>query len=131
MRVLVALLWSSLVILPVRIEGQIPARSPELARRADSLAGLDPGTEVRKAIARRDHRLIAVCGYACVPPGVDLRDTLVQRALERLRPIVGTSDAILNADVARLNKVSSEYATRYNRLLLAALRRRASSRPAS
>jgi hypothetical protein len=40
-----------------------PARSPELAVRADSLARLDPKREARAAIARGDLRFIAVCGY--------------------------------------------------------------------
>lgn len=112
---------------------RIPEHSPELAARADSLARLDPEVEAHAAIARGDLRFIAVCGYACMPSGVPLdsamrtRDSLALR--DSLRSIPGTSDAIFNQDVARLNTEAHEYATRYNRIIWAhrvALRR---SRP--
>jgi hypothetical protein len=128
MRLLPALLIVCFTAHATLLRGQVPERSPELARRADSLSRLDPAIEVRKAIRRGDHRLVAVCGYACVPPGVDLHDSLVRGAMARLRRVEGTSDFVANVDVARLNKVSGEYAARYNQLLLAALRRRSGSR---
>jgi hypothetical protein len=97
-------------------------RSPVLARRADSLAKLDPQREARAAIARGDLRFIAVCGYVCVPVGVPLdralrtRDSLAVRS-DSLRIVLGTSDGIANEDVARLNDVAAQYASRYNRLI--------------
>src|SRR4051794_8678500 len=121
MRAIHGLLIACFAAGPTVLLGQIPARSPELARRADSISRLDPAVEVRKAIRRGDHRLVAVCGYACVPPGVDLDDERVRDTMAHLRAIEGTSDDVVNADVARLNRISSAYAARYNQLLLAAL----------
>jgi hypothetical protein len=109
----------------------VPARSPDLAARADSLAALDPAREVRAALARGDRRFVGVCGYACLAPGVDYKAPGAPRA-GQLRLIAGTSDAILNPDVERLNAVAYRYAKRYNTLLIAHLRkRRARARPAT
>jgi hypothetical protein len=97
-------------------------RAPELAQRADSLAKLNPEREARAAIARGDLRFIAVCGYACVPVGIPLdrvlrtRDSLALRS-DSLRSIDGTSDSIVNEDVARLDEVAARYAGSYNRLI--------------
>lgn len=99
-------------------------RSPDLARRADSLAALDPEQEARGAIARGDLRFVGVCGFACLPVGVPLdsarrsRDSLAIRG-DSLRLIAGTSDAVVNEDVARLNEVARRYAERYNRIVWA------------
>ena len=103
-------------------ETGLPKHAPELARRADSLAKLDPEREAREASARGDLRFIAVCGYACEPVGVPLdralrtRDSLAFRG-ESLRSIVGTSDDIVNKDVAQLNEVATWYARRYNQVI--------------
>ena len=105
---------------------QIPQRSPELRRRADSLAALDPAREVQLALARRDHRFIGVCGYACFAPSPD---GPVDVSHKELRVIEGTSDSPLNQDEERLNEVADAYATQYNQLLLAALGRKATKRP--
>lgn len=96
----------------------------ELAARADSLGRLDPGVEARAAIARGDLRFLAVCGFACVPVGIPMdsaaktSDSLAVRG-DSVRRIPGTSDAIVNEDVDRLNRVASAYATRYNRVIWA------------
>ena len=96
-----------------------PAGPPALVKRADSIEALDPATEVRKAIDRGDVRFIAICGYACFPPGVDLRDSTVTVAIRSraLHYVEGTSDGITSEAVARLNIVAAAYAERYNRLL--------------
>jgi hypothetical protein len=105
---------------------QIPQRSPELLRRADSLAALDPAREVQLALERRDHRFIGVCGYACFAPSPE---GPVNVSNNELRVIEGTSDSPLNQDEERLNEVADAYATKYNQLLLAALGRKATKRP--
>jgi hypothetical protein len=100
----------------------LPSSSPELARRADSLSRLDPVREARAAIARGEIHFLAVCGYACMPAGVPLdsirssNDSLALQA-DSLRAIPGTSDAVFNDDVARLNEVAAEYVKRYNRVI--------------
>ena len=96
-----------------------PAGPPALVKRADSIEALNPATEVRKAIDRGDVRFIAICGYACYPPGVDLTDSTVTVAIRSraFHYVEGTSDAIMSEAVARLNIVAAAYAERYNRLL--------------
>ena len=114
----------------------IPASSPDLARRADSLERLDPRAEAQAAIRRGDLRFVAVCGYTCKPLGIPVDsaswspDSLALSP-DSLRQIAGTSDNIVNADIGRLNRVAAEYASRYNPLIWQqriALRR---SRPAT
>jgi hypothetical protein len=98
---------------------RIPPGPPAIAQRAESIAALDPASELRKALNRGDLRFIAVCGYVCVPPGVDLNDSVVVRAIRArdMHYIEGTSDAVGSEAVARLNTVGADYAERYNRLL--------------
>jgi|SRR6476646_1426400 len=116
------------VALAGRGQAQIPQRSPDLLRRADSLAALDPAREVQLALERRDHRFIGVCGYSCVAPGPN---GPVEVSNKELRVIEGTTDDVLNRDVERLNEVAYAYAKKYNQLLLAALGRRPTTRPAT
>ena len=89
------------------------------AQRADSITALDPATELKKALDRGDRRFIAVCGYVCFPPGVDLDDSVVMKAIRTrdMHYIEGTSDAVGSDAEARLNTVGADYAERYNRLL--------------
>ena len=77
-------LWTALAFLTVvSAWAQGWPRDPaSLERRADSLAALDPAKEVEKAIDRGDLRFIAVCGYACFPPGVDPDDSIVIRGMQ-------------------------------------------------
>ena len=106
------------------VPGRDTARSgsPELAARADSLERLDPEREARAAIALGDLRFLAVCGFACIPVGVPLdsvrqtSDSLAVRG-DSIRTIPGTSDAIVNQDVERLNNVARVYASRYNSVI--------------
>ena len=99
----------------------IPARSPDLSARADSLERLDPELEVQAAIARGDRRLVGICGYVCHPPGVPRERAAEYASPERMKTIAGTSDAIVNADMARLGRIAGSYAERYNRRMLAHL----------
>lgn len=96
----------------------MPADRSVLARRADSLAALDPEAEARKAIVRGDLRFLGTCGFACEPTGID--PTVVEVSQHGLRIIEGTSDAITSKEVARLNAVAADYATRYNQVILRA-----------
>ena len=113
----------------------LPAHSPDVARQADSLVALRPEDEARRAIARGDLRFLAVCGYACIPPGVPFDsaarspDSLPVRSLDSLHVIEGTSDNVVNADVARLNDVASDFATPYNRVIWRERLRRRRTRP--
>jgi len=113
----------------------LPAHSPDIARRADSLLALRPEDEARRAIARGDLRFPADCGDACMPSGVPLDsaarspDSLALSSLDSLHVIEGTSDNVINADVARLNDVASDFTTRYNRVIWRERLRRRRTRP--
>jgi hypothetical protein len=118
-------------------QSAVLAGESDIARRADSLARLDPEREAGAAIARGDLRFIAVCGYVCIPIGVPFDsvshspDSLAVRT-DSLRAIYGTSDGISNQDVARLNEVAADYGRRYNRIILDRRSRlRDASRPAT
>lgn len=96
----------------------IPDRSPDAAARAESLSALDPVAEARRAILRGDLRFLAVCGYTCIPVGIDLTSSGVA-ILDSLRAIEGTTDAPPNDDVVRLNQTAAQYAGAYNRVIAA------------
>ncbi len=97
--------------------------SPDLAKRADSLKQLDPVREAATAAANGDLRFVGTCGYACgaFGPAHDSIAASTERsalAPDSLRLIEGTSDAILNEDMARLNLAARTYAQRYNLAML-------------
>ena len=91
---------------------------------ADSLTRLDPLVQADSAIARGDLRYLAVCGYVCFPPGVPLdsiaasSDSLSIRQ-DSTRHIPGTSDHITDPEMARLNRIASDFAFAYNRRIVA------------
>jgi len=111
------------------------AHSLGIARRADSLVALHPEDETRRAIARGDLHFLVVCACACMPPCVPLDsaarspDSLAVRSLDSLHVIKGTSDNVINADVARLNDVAIDFATACNRLIWRERLRRRGTRP--
>ena len=89
---------------------------------ADSLTGLNPQTELQRALARGDRRFLGLQGFAIAVPGVKRTDPLYPRQSE-VRVIPGTSDGLRGPRGARLNRVAAAYAARYNRALLAELHR--------
>ncbi len=103
-------------------------RSPELVARADSLRKLDAIQEARAAIGRGDLRYVAVCGYTCVPVGIDLNGPGAT-GLDSLRFVEGTSDAPENEDAVQLNVTAAAYATAYNRVIESERIRRARPAP--
>jgi hypothetical protein len=96
---------------------------PDLAARADSLGRLEPARELAAALARGDWRFIGVAGYVVVASGVGLRDPCYPRQLDAIRVVEGTSDTPVGPAGARLQRVATAYAERYNGLLLERLRR--------
>jgi hypothetical protein len=95
----------------------------ELNRRSDSLSRLDAAAELKIAIARDDWRFLGVVGYVAVAPGIDFTDPLYPESPTQLRIIEGTSDSQVGEAGKRFNIVAGAYAERYNRLLLAQLRK--------
>jgi hypothetical protein len=90
------------------------------ADEAARIASLDPVAEVKRALSRGDLRLLAVCGYVCVPPGVELDEESGTKPMPG-RILPDTSDARATAALARLNAASYRYAERYNREMARAL----------
>jgi len=104
-------------VIPLHAQDAASRRHPDLAARADSLQRLDPNVEAVKAFQRGDLRLVEVCGYLCLTPGVlpGFRATGLMR-------IEGTSDAWDGEDAYRLNHVAGRYAREYNETLSALAR---------
>jgi hypothetical protein len=71
--------------------------------------------DARVSIARNDHRLVGVYGYATEVPGATPMDE------ERLgvRFIEGTSDMPASAAESEFNTRARQYAARYNTVILA------------
>ena len=106
---------------------------PAAAAAADSLARLDVDQELEAALRRGDRRFLGVQGYALVAPGLPADE---HRALVRrygIRVIRGTSDNWFitqgedtlpgGPPVERFHREAAAWATRYNRALLARMRR--------
>jgi hypothetical protein len=77
-----------------------------------------PENDAKSAIERKDYRLRAVYGYALVIPGVAQEDYEKVKKLYGIYPIEGTSDSINSSEHARLNKLATEYALKYNSFIL-------------
>lgn len=71
--------------------------------------------DAREALARGDRHLVGVCGFSCSAPGATPLDE------ERLgvQMIENTGDYIRLPGEAEYNDRAREYATRYNRVILA------------
>ena len=82
------------------------------------LESANPELDAKRAIDRKDFRLRAVYGYILLAPGVDQRDYNEYKKTFGFNPIEGTSDSLINGEHARLNRLASEYAFRYNKVIL-------------
>lgn len=94
-----------------------------LGQRADSLTAIDPVREAGRAASRRDFRFLGTCGYACGVFG-SAHDSIAAStedaalAPDSIKIVEGTSDAILNPDMARLDSIAAVFANRYNLAML-------------
>jgi hypothetical protein len=113
------LIGAALLTVAACARHRLPGRSPDLARRADSLQALNPEVELQNALARHDERFIGVCSIACLPVG--LSSEQIGRYPMELNIVQGTTDAPKDEDAMRLDRVADHYADRYNRLLVAHL----------
>lgn len=77
----------------------------------------DPGKDAKQAIAKGDFRLVAVYGYTLIIPGLN-GDLSKYEKLYGIRVIEGTSDVMQNEEHGKLNALASEYAKKYNRIIL-------------
>jgi len=82
------------------------------------LESANPELDAKRAIDRKDFRLRAVYGYVLSVPGVDQRNYDEYKKTFGFNPIEGTSDSLISPEHARLNQLASEYAFRYNKVIL-------------
>ena len=82
-----------------------------------TLEGADPAQDIERAIKKGDLRFIGVMGYSLIVPGVEDYHERYEKN-NGVRIIEGASDFILSDDVQRLNELATDYAERYNKLLL-------------
>ena len=82
------------------------------------LESANPELDAKNAIDRKDFRLRAIYGYVLSVPGVDQRDYDEYKRTFGFNPIEGTSDSLISGEHARLNQLASEYASRYNKVIL-------------
>jgi hypothetical protein len=123
--------WATLVLVGVVLwQGRVSWQQEEMTRQAAQpeswllspsapaelriLETADPVRELRKALQRKDKRFIQA-GFLT---GVNGGHTNPVVAVAGTRFIEGTTDFIQYADQVRLTQKASEYAARYNRLLL-------------
>jgi len=123
----VIVLVSLLALSPVS-RGQLPASNAIppaglglTALLQSELSKLDlqnPEKDLERNLAGGDRRLIGLYGYALYCPGItNLTPDEIQQ--HGVRPIKGTSDCIMGAEHQRLTQSATDYATRYNKALLA------------
>jgi hypothetical protein len=82
------------------------------------LESANPELDAKNAIDRKDFRLRAIYGYVLIVPGLDQRDYDEYKKTFGFNPIEGTSDSLISSDHARFNQLASEYAFRYNKVIL-------------
>ena len=78
----------------------------------------DPSVECKAALARGDHRLLAVRGLVVSLPGVDSLNTEYYRQNYGVREIEGTTDALVNEEHHRLVQRAIDYAKAYNLMMV-------------
>ncbi len=78
----------------------------------------DPAVEYKAALARGDHRLLAVRGLIVSLPGVDSLDTEFYRQNYGVREIEGTTDGLVNEEHRRLVQRAIDYAKAYNLMMV-------------
>jgi hypothetical protein len=82
------------------------------------LESANPEMDAKKAILEKDFRLRAIYGYVLMIPGVNQENWIEYEKKYGLKPIEGTSDSLINSEHARLQKLASEYALKYNKVIL-------------
>jgi len=78
----------------------------------------NPEDDAKSSIVRKDFRLRAIYGYSVEIPGVAQEDYDKVKKKFGINPIKGTSDSIVSSEHARLNQLASEYALKYNMVIL-------------
>lgn len=84
----------------------------------------DPAGDARANLAQGRARLIGVCGFSCLAPGIERGDG---EGVDGIHYLEGTSDVVEGDEHARLLKQAMRYAIAYNQSLVAALKADAAS----
>lgn len=83
----------------------------------------DPVADAEKALASRQHALLAVWGVTWLIPGVEDQEKMEYRQRYGVKFIEGTGDVLYNEERARLVTQAYSYAMAYNRHILTRLER--------
>jgi hypothetical protein len=78
----------------------------------------DPIADVKAAISKGDHRLLAVRGLTISLPGLDDGDLSRYEATYGVKQIEGTTDALVNQKHGQLVQRASDYAKAYNLFMI-------------
>ena len=78
----------------------------------------DPIADVKAAISRGDHRLLAVRGLTVSLPGTDRNDLPRYEAAYGVKQIEGTTDGLVNQEHGRLVQRATDYAKAYNLFMI-------------
>ena len=71
----------------------------------------NPELDFEKAIKKHDYRFIGIFGAKLITPGVDINCLNYEKDI---KPIKGTSDAVLGYEHAKLIAIATTYAKFYN-----------------
>jgi hypothetical protein len=84
-------------------------------RTADSVAHMQPITDLELAISRGDRHFIGISGFGTYPPGIDPRAECIRRG--GMKVVAGTSDTIRSYAFDVWQKAVFDYAKAYNEAL--------------
>jgi hypothetical protein len=93
-------------------------KSNNSVKKLKWLESAKPEVDAKKAIIQKDFRLRAIYGYVLMIPGVNQKNWIKYENKYGVNPIEGTSDNLINDEHARLQKLASEYALKYNKMIL-------------
>lgn len=92
-------------------------KSNKAVEKLKWLESANPEVDAKKAIIEKDFRLRAIYGYVLMIPGVNQKNWIKYENKYGLNPIEGTSDNLINDEHARLQKLASKYAFKYNKII--------------
>lgn len=88
-----------------------------VTRSLTMLQNSDPQKDFDQNIKNNDLRFVGIYGFTVIVPGVDEYRKEYSKTYG-LRMIEGTSDSITSPNVEKLNRLATDYAKKYNALLV-------------
>jgi len=83
----------------------------------------NPSADLARNFEHKDYRFIGICGYVCETPGLEMEDPKHEYPeYFGIRNLDGTSDVIEGDEHYALIQQATEYASKYNVLLLKRLK---------